>query len=90
MMMSGGTTTTTANPSVYWGGGEAEFKGIVVVFAWLSSSLPDDHLRTYLHLYSSLSWNSLVCRSSFLHAFSSDKATSHMNCFEHTSGGAAA
>lgn len=49
-------------------------KGIVVVFAWMSSQ--DKHLKNYLHLYASLGWDSLVCHSQFLNLFFPDKAAS--------------
>lgn len=61
----------------YWGRRERErgkVEGIVVVFAWLSSQ--DKHLKSYIDLYSSLGWNSLVCHSQFLNLFFSEKATS--------------
>ncbi|KAG9156497.1 hypothetical protein Leryth_024414 [Lithospermum erythrorhizon] len=59
----------------YWGRKESEnVEGIVVVFAWLSSQ--DIHLNKYVDLYSSFSWNSLVCHSKFLNLFSPDKASS--------------
>lgn len=50
--------------SVYWGRKGHEFKGIVVIFAWIS--LPDNHLKSYVDLYSSLGWNSLVSHADFL------------------------
>lgn len=50
----------------YWrrkeNGGKRE--GIVVVFAWMSST--ERHLNRYVQLYSSMGWNSLVCHSQFL------------------------
>ncbi|KAJ9567072.1 hypothetical protein OSB04_003038 [Centaurea solstitialis] len=49
-------------------------KGIVVVFAWMSSQ--DKHLKNYIHLYSSLGWDSLVCHPQFLNLFFPDKAAS--------------
>ncbi|XP_058221049.1 uncharacterized protein LOC131331189 [Rhododendron vialii] len=59
----------------YWGrregGGKVE--GIVVVFAWMSSQ--ERHVKSYVELYSSLGWNSLVCHSQFLNLFFPDKAT---------------
>ncbi|KAL2242073.1 UNVERIFIED_CONTAM: hypothetical protein Sindi_0325300 [Sesamum indicum] len=60
---------------VYWGMKErGKREGIVVVFAWVPSE--DKHLKNYVHLYSSLGWNSLVCHSQFLNLFFPDKATS--------------
>ncbi|KAK9109167.1 hypothetical protein Sjap_017227 [Stephania japonica] len=63
----------------YWGrrergghGGKVE--GIVVVFAWMSSE--ERHLNSYVNLYASLGWNSLVCHSELLNLFFPDKATS--------------
>ncbi|KAI8549887.1 hypothetical protein RHMOL_Rhmol06G0060100 [Rhododendron molle] len=59
----------------YWGrregGGKVE--GIVVVFAWMSSQ--ERHVKSYVELYSSLGWNSLVCHSQFLNLFFPNKAT---------------
>ncbi|KAI3513124.1 hypothetical protein L1887_20450 [Cichorium endivia] len=63
----------------YWGKRKEEErrrrsnKGIVVVFAWMSSQ--DKHLKNYVDLYSSLGWDSLVCHSQFLNLFFPDKAT---------------
>ncbi|XP_010526945.1 PREDICTED: uncharacterized protein LOC104804372 [Tarenaya hassleriana] len=48
--------------------------GVVVIFAW--SSINDNRLRNYIYLYSSLGWNSLVCRADFLTAFSQEMAMS--------------
>ncbi|PRQ27649.1 hypothetical protein RchiOBHm_Chr6g0307541 [Rosa chinensis] len=51
----------------YWGRKERRSdgtEGIVVVFAWMSSE--EKHLKSYVQLYSSLGWNSLVCHSQFL------------------------
>ncbi|KVH99373.1 Protein of unknown function DUF829, TMEM53 [Cynara cardunculus var. scolymus] len=39
-------------------------KGIVVVFAWMSSQ--DKHLKNYIHLYSSLGWDSLAMGAPYL------------------------
>ncbi|CAH1442745.1 unnamed protein product [Lactuca virosa] len=63
----------------YWGERKEEErrrgpnKGVVVVFAWMSSQ--DKHLKNYVDLYSSLGWDSLVCHSQFLNLFFPDKAT---------------
>ncbi|KAI3807224.1 hypothetical protein L1987_23149 [Smallanthus sonchifolius] len=62
----------------YWGKRREEDrtrksnKGIVVVFAWMSSQ--DKHVMNYVDLYSSLGWDSLVCHSQFLNLFFPDKA----------------
>ncbi|KAG6400281.1 hypothetical protein SASPL_137106 [Salvia splendens] len=59
----------------YWGRKEkGEVKGIVVVFAWMSSQ--EKHLQNYIDLYSSLGWNSIVCQAQFLNSFFPDKAAS--------------
>ncbi|KAI5592025.1 hypothetical protein BDE02_04G123400 [Populus trichocarpa] len=60
--------------SVYWGRKEGESKGIVVIFAW--NSIPEEHLNSYLDLYSSLGWNSLVSHADFLSAFYPERALS--------------
>ncbi|XP_062099510.1 uncharacterized protein LOC133805367 [Humulus lupulus] len=59
----------------YWGRKEPceKVEGIVVVFAWMSSH--ERHLKSYVQLYSSLGWNSLVCHSQFLNMFFPEKAT---------------
>ncbi|KAK6159362.1 hypothetical protein DH2020_006676 [Rehmannia glutinosa] len=61
----------------YWvrnRGEEFKAKGIIVVFAWVSIS--DDQLKDFIGLYSSLGWNSLVCRSDYLNPFIPERATS--------------
>ncbi|KAJ6368550.1 hypothetical protein OIU78_001022 [Salix suchowensis] len=60
--------------SVYWGRKEGESKGIVVMFAW--NSIHEKHLKSYLDLYSSLGWNSLVSHADFLSAFYPERALS--------------
>nr|XP_034917186.1 uncharacterized protein LOC118050817 isoform X2 [Populus alba] len=60
--------------SVNWGRKESESKGIVVIFAW--NSIPEKHLNSYLDLYSSLGWNSLVSHADFLSAFYPERALS--------------
>lgn len=45
------------------GGGS---NGVVVIFVW--SSINENHLSNFVDLYSSLGWNSLVCRADFLTA----------------------
>ncbi|XP_030485669.2 uncharacterized protein LOC115702346 [Cannabis sativa] len=59
----------------YWGRKERceKVEGIVVVFAWMSSH--ERHLKSYVQLYTSLGWNSLVCHSQFLNMFFPEKAT---------------
>ncbi|ESQ50985.1 hypothetical protein EUTSA_v10022704mg [Eutrema salsugineum] len=65
---------------VYWGkkadkemddGGS---NGVVVIFAW--SSISENHLTNFVDLYSSLGWDSLVCRADFLTAFYPEMALS--------------
>ncbi|KAJ4966895.1 hypothetical protein NE237_018744 [Protea cynaroides] len=59
----------------YWGrNANGKIEGIVVVFAWISSQ--ERNLKSYVQLYSSLGWNSLVCHSQFLNLFFPEKATS--------------
>ncbi|KAI3446007.1 hypothetical protein Pfo_002672 [Paulownia fortunei] len=61
----------------YWvrnRGEEFKAKGIIVVFAWVSIS--DVQLKDFIGLYSSLEWNSLVCRSDYLNPFIPERATS--------------
>ncbi|KAL8554477.1 hypothetical protein ACS0TY_002606 [Phlomoides rotata] len=60
----------------YWHRNSEEFKpkGTIVVFAWVSVS--DVQLKDYVGLYSSIGWNSLVCRSDYLNPFIPDRATS--------------
>ncbi|XP_056161026.1 uncharacterized protein LOC115685683 isoform X2 [Syzygium oleosum] len=60
--------------SVYWGARGSGFRGVVVIFAWVS--IQERHLRSYVELYASLGWNSLVCHAGFLNAFASEKAMS--------------
>lgn len=62
--------------SVYWGKKDAsgEIKGIVVIFAWVS--IQKQHLRSYVDLYSSLGWNSLVASADFLNVYYPERATS--------------
>ncbi|KAI4321027.1 hypothetical protein MLD38_034450 [Melastoma candidum] len=55
----------------YWGSRERA-EGVVVAFAWMSSQ--DKHLRSYVQLYESLGWDSLVCHSQLLNMFFPDKA----------------
>ncbi|CAN7048424.1 hypothetical protein IGI04_025578 [Brassica rapa subsp. trilocularis] len=63
---------------VYWGKKEMDDGGcnggVVVMFAW--SSISENHLASFVHLYSSLGWNSLVCRADFLTAFYPEMALS--------------
>ncbi|KAK4804544.1 hypothetical protein SAY86_004361 [Trapa natans] len=60
--------------SVYWGSKGGDYRGIVVIFGWVS--LRDSQLRSFVELYSSLGWNSLVCHAGFLSAFYPEKETS--------------
>ncbi|KAI4298446.1 hypothetical protein L6164_032003 [Bauhinia variegata] len=60
---------------IYWGKkATSDFKGIVVIFAWVS--IQESQLGDYVDLYSSLGWNSLVCHAHFLSAFHHDRAMS--------------
>ena len=53
--------------NIYWGRKhDTDFKGIVVVFAWVS--VPQNLLQEFVDLYSSLGWNSLVCYAHYLSA----------------------
>ncbi|THU52625.1 hypothetical protein C4D60_Mb10t05920 [Musa balbisiana] len=56
------------------GEGRREVKGIVVIFAWLSSL--ETHLKPYVDLYWSLGWRPLVCHVDFLTLIFPNKATS--------------
>ncbi|KAJ6675788.1 hypothetical protein OIU85_011895 [Salix viminalis] len=56
----------------YWGRREMNREGIVVVFPWMSSQ--ERHVKSYVDLYGSLGWNSLVCHSQFLNMFFPEKA----------------
>ncbi|KAL3621166.1 hypothetical protein CASFOL_036078 [Castilleja foliolosa] len=61
----------------YWArnsGEKVKAKGIIVVFAWVS--INDVQLKDFIGLYSSLGWNSLVCRSDYLNPFFPERATS--------------
>ncbi|KAJ4846759.1 hypothetical protein Tsubulata_032148 [Turnera subulata] len=55
----------------YWGRREARREGIVVMFSWLSSQ--ERHVKSYVDLYASLGWNSLICHSRFLNMFFPEK-----------------
>ncbi|GMY06019.1 hypothetical protein FCV25MIE_01258 [Fagus crenata] len=65
-----------AGGEIYWERNKesAESKGIAVIFAW--ASIQDRHLKTYVDLYTSLRWNSLVCHADFLNAFYPERAMS--------------
>ncbi|KAL2468387.1 hypothetical protein Fot_49963 [Forsythia ovata] len=54
---------------------ELKIKGIIVIFAWVSS-ITESQLKDFVNIYSSLGWNSLVCLSDFLNPFIPEKATS--------------
>lgn len=56
----------------YWGRREMNREGIVVVFPWMSSR--ERHVKTYVDLYGSLGWNSLICHSQFFNMFFPEKA----------------
>lgn len=59
---------TSSRGRYYWAhGGEFKAKGIVAVFAWVSIS--EAQLNDCIGLYSSLGWNSLVCRSNYLNPY---------------------
>ncbi|RWW49790.1 hypothetical protein BHE74_00043997 [Ensete ventricosum] len=63
----------------YWGKtegeGQREAKGVVVMFAWLSSL--ESHLKPYVDLfYWSHGWRHLVCHVDFLTLIFPNKATS--------------
>lgn len=53
---------------LYWARNDEAVKveGVVVIFAWVS--IQEAHLKEFVDLYSSLGWNSLVCRAGFLNA----------------------
>lgn len=53
----------------YWGRRERgeEVQGLVVIYAWMSSE--EKHVKSYVDLYASLGWNSLVCHSQFLNMY---------------------
>lgn len=53
----------------YWGRREREekVKGLVVIYAWMSSE--QKHVKSYVDLFGSLGWNSLVCHSQFLNMY---------------------
>lgn len=60
---------------IYWGRKEvSDFKGIVVLFAWVS--IHENQLKSFVDLYASLGWNSLVCHAHFLDAFYPERALS--------------
>ncbi|KAJ8772882.1 hypothetical protein K2173_028059 [Erythroxylum novogranatense] len=56
----------------YWGRKGKKREGIVVIFAWMSSQ--ERHVKSYVQLYSSLGWDSLICHSQFLNLFFPEKA----------------
>lgn len=57
---------------------ESKEKGIVIIFAWVS--VTEAQLKDLICLYSSLGWNSLVCRSDYLNIFFPERATSLAFC----------
>lgn len=75
MWSGGGGGGGVGGGEIYWGRKEkSESRGIAVIFAW--ASIQDRHLRTYVDLYASLRWNSLVCHADFLNAFYPERAMS--------------
>ncbi|XP_027348674.1 uncharacterized protein LOC113860196 isoform X2 [Abrus precatorius] len=69
----GGGGCAVRGGNIYWGRKEeTDFRGIVVIFAWVS--VPHTLLRDFVDLYSSLGWNSLVCYAHYLSAFHDDNA----------------
>ncbi|KAL2344839.1 hypothetical protein Fmac_006124 [Flemingia macrophylla] len=69
---SGGVAARGGN--IYWGRKEeADFRGIVVIFAWVS--VPQTLVREFVDLCSSLGWNSLICFAHYLSAFHDERAT---------------
>lgn len=60
----------------YWGRRERgeKVQGLVVIYAWMSSE--EKHVKSYVDLYASLGWNSLVCHSQFLNMFFPEKGAS--------------
>ncbi|CAL0313545.1 unnamed protein product [Lupinus luteus] len=65
--------------NIYWGRKDVtDFKGIVVIFAWVS--VPHTLLPDFVDLYSSLGWNSLVCYAHYLSAFNDESAMSLAFC----------
>ncbi|KAJ0076913.1 hypothetical protein Patl1_36156 [Pistacia atlantica] len=70
-MLGGGSN---GDSTVFWSRREPVFRGIVVFFAWVS--VHDNQLRSFVDLYSSLGWNSLVSHAHFLDAFYPERATS--------------
>ncbi|XP_041992199.1 uncharacterized protein LOC121743080 isoform X1 [Salvia splendens] len=67
----------SSSGSYYWAhncGNDFQAKGIVVVFARVPFSEP--LLNDCIAFYSSLGWNSLVCRSKYLNPFFPERATS--------------
>ncbi|XP_061367135.1 uncharacterized protein LOC133310252 isoform X2 [Gastrolobium bilobum] len=70
---AGGGGCAVRGGNIYWGRKDAtDFKGIVVIFAWIS--VPHTLLRDFVDLYSSLGWNSLVCYANYLSAFHDESA----------------
>lgn len=53
--------------NIFWGRKEESgFKGIVVIFSWVS--VKEDQLWDFVDLFSSLGWNSLVCHAHYTSA----------------------
>ncbi|XLS74683.1 hypothetical protein HN51_031548 [Arachis hypogaea] len=70
---SGGGGVAIKGGNIYWGRkGGTDFRGIVVIFAWVS--IPHNLLRKFVD--SSLGWNSLVCYAHYLSAFHDENVMS--------------
>nr|ACU17827.1 unknown [Glycine max] len=70
-MRGGGFAVRGGN--IYWGRKEeTDFRGIVVIFAWVS--VPQNLLQEFVDLCSSLRWNSLVCFAHYFSAFHDESA----------------
>ncbi|KAL4555755.1 hypothetical protein LXL04_038383 [Taraxacum kok-saghyz] len=71
--------TSGRGGTFYWVRNEEEtsssskVEGVVVIFAW--GSLDECRLKTFVDLYSSIGWNSLVVVSDFLNPFFPERAT---------------
>ncbi|CAJ1939429.1 unnamed protein product [Sphenostylis stenocarpa] len=69
----GGGGFAVRGGNIYWGRKEETgFRGIVVIFAWVS--VPLTLLREFVDLCSSFGWNSLVCAANYLTAFHDESA----------------
>ncbi|KAL9327450.1 hypothetical protein ACSQ67_008095 [Phaseolus vulgaris] len=69
----GGGGFAVRGGNIYWGRKEESgFRGIVVIFAWVS--VPQTLLGEFVDLCSSFGWNSLVCSANYLSAFHDETA----------------